>query len=113
MTATETASAERTSANDVSVDIEKPRESHVHQETSTAEKDAAYIPQSDEEYNVTLKTWIVVWVRASREACQNTIRLTQDLLVKNRFLPSLMESLSGSSPPSALARPASPHNSAT
>jgi hypothetical protein len=58
--------AERTSTNNVSVDIEKPQESHVHQETSAGDKDGTYIPQSDEEYNVTFKTWIVVWVRASR-----------------------------------------------
>ena len=41
-------------------DIEKAPETAVH--TETQDKTVDYIPQSDEEYNVTFKTWIVVSV---------------------------------------------------
>lgn len=51
----------RPSAEKGSTDTEKVGEP-THNETVT--QDASYIPQSDEEYNVTFKTWIVVWVCA-------------------------------------------------
>jgi hypothetical protein len=47
----------------ISTDVEKVQPaSPVHAEHAL-EKEASYIPQSDEEYQVTFKTWIVVSVR--------------------------------------------------
>ena len=63
MSATATANAAdgRASADKLSTDIEKPAPAPAHEENS-AKREVDYIPQSDEEYNVTFKTWIVVWV---------------------------------------------------
>lgn len=51
----------RPSAEKASTDIEKPAPTPA-QEENTVKREGDYIPQSDEEYNVTFKTWIVVWV---------------------------------------------------
>lgn len=63
MSATENANAtiDRPSAEKGSTDIEKPAPAPDHNENSV-KREGNYIPQSDEEYNVTFKTWIVVWV---------------------------------------------------
>lgn len=64
MTAADTATADRPSAEKASTDIEKNNgQAPAHNENTA--KEVSYIPQSDEEYNVTFKTWIVVWVRPS------------------------------------------------
>ncbi|KAF9888265.1 hypothetical protein FE257_008834 [Aspergillus nanangensis] len=46
-------------------DIEKSDSAElVNADNVTATKEMSYIPQTDEEYNVTFKTWIVVWILA-------------------------------------------------
>jgi hypothetical protein len=52
---------ERASADKAaSDDIEKSTPTHGENKKET--KEASYLPQNDEDYNVTFKTWIVVWV---------------------------------------------------
>lgn len=43
-------------------DVEKSEEPQPQANNGEAAKEVSYIPQSEEEYNVTFKTWIVVWV---------------------------------------------------
>lgn len=56
------AAIDRPSAEKGSTDIEKPAPAPAHDENAV-KREGDFIPQSDEEYNVTFKTWIVVWVR--------------------------------------------------
>ena len=54
---------ERASADKAtSDDIEKVNTNHAENKKEETNKEASYIPQNDEDYNVTFKTWIVVWV---------------------------------------------------
>lgn len=55
------AAVDRPSAEKASTDIEKTAPTPAHDE-NTVKREGDFIPQSDEEYNVTFKTWIVVWV---------------------------------------------------
>lgn len=43
-------------------DVEKSEEPQLQTNNGEATKEVSYIPQSEEEYNVTFKTWVVVWV---------------------------------------------------
>ena len=62
MTAADTAAADRPSAEKASTDVEKSSgQTPVDKENQV--QDAPFIPSSDQEYNVTFKTWIVVAVR--------------------------------------------------
>ncbi|KFH45113.1 putative transporter-like protein [Hapsidospora chrysogenum ATCC 11550] len=56
---------ERASADKAtSDDIEKVNTNHAENKKEETNKEASYIPQNDEDYNVTFKTWIVVWILA-------------------------------------------------
>ncbi|KAL4896041.1 MFS general substrate transporter [Aspergillus ambiguus] len=44
--------------------IEKSESERSLEKNDTVSQEATYIPQSDEEYHVTFKTWIVVWILA-------------------------------------------------
>lgn len=96
MTAIQTAAAARYSAekdSKQSNDLEKSDQSLTNgggpskEEPGITAKETSYTPQSDEEYNVTFKTWIVVWVsRPSLTAIQTEVRRKDPSLVVRYLL---------------------------
>lgn len=65
----------RSSAEKAPIDIEKLAPKPAHDENAV-QRGGDHIPHSDEEYNVTFKTWIVVWVG-------QTVGIQDQLLVTN------------------------------
>lgn len=47
-------------------DTEKSEQPRPLANKGYAAKEVSYVPQDDEEYNVTFKTWIVVWVNNTK-----------------------------------------------
>ena len=101
--AADTTSTHRLSADaekhEPAVSMEKPMQDDAHAENAVT--GSSYVPQSDEEYNVTFKTWIVVWVSGRILSLLDTGRLTQG----NRSWPGLMASHSGSYRLTVASRP--------
>jgi hypothetical protein len=63
MTALETTADQASDHEDRSTDLEKAPQNTVHTETAKANHAASGFVPAEEEYNVTTKTWVVVWVR--------------------------------------------------
>lgn len=62
MSGTETSPPQRPSVKQKQSTKIAPKDIEKSSHDENAIRQASYMPQSDEEYNVTFKTWIVVWV---------------------------------------------------
>lgn len=102
MSETETSPPQRPSVEQKGSAEMAPKDIEKSSHDENAIRQASYIPQSDEGYNVTFKTWIVVWVSIGLLSPAPFLPVLTFHL--NRFLHGLMASHSGSCQLSVRAR---------